>query len=117
VANASQMPNFLKRRPKQGPKVTTTTLSANVTPSTSTVTSTEQSELLIERIDWALEIANIVKDVSEGSPLLAPVKATCALIIRGLQLARVMIRLRSGIHTSYASTYRTCIRIDWIRKK
>ena len=102
VARASQMPNFLKSRPKKGSKLPTITPSQNVTPSTSTLTSTEQSDLPIERIDWALEIANIVKDISEGSPLLAPVKATCALIIRGLELARVMIQPRSGLHESYA---------------
>jgi hypothetical protein len=43
----------------------------------------------VERIDWALQITNIVKDISEGSQLLAPLKATCALIIRGLEITRV----------------------------
>jgi hypothetical protein len=96
------MANFLKTRPKKGSKVPAATPSQNVTPSTSTLTSTELSDLPIERIDWALEIANIVKDISEGSPLLAPVKATCALIIRGLELARVIIQPRSAMHKSYA---------------
>lgn len=32
---------------------------------------------------------NAVKDVSEATELLAPLKATCALIIRGLETTRV----------------------------
>ena len=62
----------------------------NAVPSTPTG---EQSDLPIERIDLALEIASILKDASEGSPLLAPLKATCALIIRCLEVTRVRLCL------------------------
>jgi hypothetical protein len=110
------MPNFFKGRKRKGSKGTTSVPSQNVTPSTSTLTSTEQSDLHIERIDWVLEIAGIVKDISEGSPLLAPVKATCALIIRGLELTRVWLRFLL-CSTRLTLPYRKCTKLDLIFEK
>jgi hypothetical protein len=87
------MPDFLKKQRKKGLNVKFSSTSENAIPSTSSLASTEQSNVAIERIDWALQITNIVKDISEGSQLLAPLKATCALIIRGLEITRVTIQL------------------------
>jgi len=87
------MPGFFEKRRKKGPNVKPRSLSENAIPSTSSLTSIEQSNIAIERIDWALQITDIVKDISEGSQLLAPLKATCALLIRGLEITRVTIQL------------------------
>jgi hypothetical protein len=51
-----------------------------------------------------MEIAGIVKDISEGSALLAPVKATCALIIRALELSRVSVKTSSVTVPSNTTT-------------
>ena len=83
------MSDFLKKGLHKVSKAARSSVSRNVTPSTSTSGPTEQHYAQIEKIDWALEIAQIMKEISDGSPLLAPLKATCALIIRGLEVARV----------------------------
>jgi hypothetical protein len=83
------MSKFFKGRLHKGPKSTTGTPSQSMTPSTSTLTSTEHSDPPIEKIDWDLEIAVIAGNISEEIPLLAPLKAACALIARVLELAHV----------------------------
>lgn len=103
-ATTGRMDTLFKGRKQKGPKGATSVLSQNSSPSTSTLTSTEQSDLPIERIDWAVAITGIVKDISEGSPLLAPLKATCLLIIRGLELARVMVHICPALLSSYVPT-------------
>lgn len=40
-------------------------------------------------LEWADLVANVLKDVSEASEILAPLKATMALVIRGLEITRV----------------------------
>lgn len=42
-----------------------------------------------ETRDLSILVANIVKDISEATEMLTPLKSTMALIIRGLELARV----------------------------
>ena len=93
------MSDFLKKGLKKVSKVTKRSVSQNVTPSAST--STEHYYAAIQKIDWALEIANILKDISEGSQLLAPLKASCALMIRGLEITRVKIRLSTVTPKTY----------------
>jgi len=87
------MPPFFKKRKKKESKGGNSSLSQQATPSTSTLISVEHSDAAIERIDWALQIADILKDISEGSQLLAPLKTTCALIARGLEITRVSLIL------------------------
>jgi hypothetical protein len=83
------MRRFLKNKRAKKPSATLDSPTQNVTPSTSTVTSTDQTDIALERLDWAELVAKILYDISEASPILAPLKATSALLGRGLETTRV----------------------------
>lgn len=60
-------------------------------PGASTTTATDprqESASELTREAFILGF-NIIKDISEASELLSPLKATCALILRGLETTRV----------------------------
>jgi hypothetical protein len=41
--------------------------------------------------EWSLLVENVAKAVSEATSILAPLKSTMALVIRGLEIIRVKI--------------------------
>jgi hypothetical protein len=83
------MRHFLKNKRRKQPSTTLDSPAQNVTPSTSTVTSTDQTDIALERLDWAELVAKILYDISDASPILGPLKATSALLGRGLETTRV----------------------------
>jgi hypothetical protein len=83
------MRRFLENKRKKKPSSTPDSPAQNATPSTSTVTSTDQTDIALERLDWAELVAKILYDVSDASPILGPLKATSALLGRGLETTRV----------------------------
>ncbi|KIM27756.1 hypothetical protein M408DRAFT_164147 [Serendipita vermifera MAFF 305830] len=87
------MPDFVKRGLQKVKKAAKISTSQNVTPSTSSLGSTEQTQGSIDKVDWALQIAYIVKEISEANQLLSPLKSACALIIRGLEATLVKVWL------------------------
>ena len=40
-------------------------------------------------LDWLEQGFSVARDVSEATPVLAPLKAACAVMIRGINIARV----------------------------
>jgi len=83
------MRRFLKNKRTKKPSATLDSPAQHATPSTSTVTSTDQTDIALERLDWAELVAKILYDISDASPILGPLKATSALIGRGLETTRV----------------------------
>ena len=60
--------------------------------------SEENSSKTYELIsDWLTEAATIGRDISEATPVLAPLKSACLLIIRGLNAARVKQHLEIAV--------------------
>ncbi len=49
-----------------------------------------------EATEWSLLVANVTKDVSEATGILAPLKSTMALLIRGLEITRVCLPVYSA---------------------
>jgi hypothetical protein len=90
IVISPSMSRFLKKKRTKKPSTSLGLPAQNVTPSTSTVTSVDQTDIALERLDWAELVANILYDISEASPILGPLKATSALLIRGLETARVI---------------------------
>jgi hypothetical protein len=43
-----------------------------------------------ETREWSLLFANVVKDITEASDMLMPLKSTMALVIRFLEITRVI---------------------------
>jgi hypothetical protein len=49
-------------------------------------------------VDAAIEIVAIIKEASEASSVLGPLKSVCGVILRVLETARVSYELRSWVH-------------------
>jgi hypothetical protein len=82
-----------KRRKKATPSLDPpTNPESSARASTPSNTGAKELASYEETREWSLLFANVVRDISEASGMLSPLKSTMALVIRGLEITRVGLR-------------------------
>lgn len=97
----------LKKKPNksQNPSTSATSIS---NASTSDAAAPSDDGLLYQEVrEWSILVTNVVRDVSEATSMLAPLKSTMALLTRGLEITRVDLSLSLSLYhaVSFISLY------------
>jgi hypothetical protein len=86
------MNQLKKKRQHPGPSATSSAnTEASGVPSTFKRKKPHDSRKYEVAQEWSLLVANVAKDVSDATSILAPLKSTMALVVRGLDIIRVKI--------------------------
>jgi hypothetical protein len=88
LAATSSMPNLSLSRPLKQNKPSEMASTSPANPSANAARSNEQYETTR---DGLIIFFGTAKDVSEATDLLAPLKATCALMVRALEMTKVWL--------------------------